>query len=148
MLPLLKKLLEADFPGIEVLADRRLPQGNAVIGSEETAALVKAERRRRGASSATRPEGPAPLHAAGRPPGSKHEGIPTVTLTREDFVGVMTNAVAGLGLAPDAAMVTFPIALFLPGSDISPSRRASGSSTTASRGGARPSPATARASRR
>ena len=32
----------------------------------------------------------------------------------------MTNAVAGLGLAPDAAMVTFPIDLFLPGSDISP----------------------------
>jgi hypothetical protein len=33
---------------------------------------------------------------------------------------VTTNAVAGLGLAPDAAMVTFPIDLFLPGSDISP----------------------------
>src|SRR5207245_556620 len=32
----------------------------------------------------------------------------------------MTNAVAGVGLAPDAAMVTFPIELFLPGSDISP----------------------------
>jgi len=32
----------------------------------------------------------------------------------------MTNAVAGLGLAPDAAMVTFPIAMFLPGSDIAP----------------------------
>lgn len=30
----------------------------------------------------------------------------------------MTNAVSGLGLAPEAAMVTFPIALFLPGSDI------------------------------
>jgi hypothetical protein len=35
-------------------------------------------------------------------------------------VGVTTNAVAGLGLAPDAAMVTFPIEMFLPGSDISP----------------------------
>jgi len=33
---------------------------------------------------------------------------------------VTTNAVAGLGLAPDAAMVTFPIELFLPGSDITP----------------------------
>lgn len=33
-------------------------------------------------------------------------------------MGVMTNAVSGLGLAPDAAMVTFPIAMFLPGSDI------------------------------
>jgi hypothetical protein len=32
----------------------------------------------------------------------------------------MTNAVAGLGLAPDAAMVTFPIEMFLPGSDIAP----------------------------
>jgi hypothetical protein len=32
----------------------------------------------------------------------------------------MTHAVAGLGLAPDAAMVTFPIEMFLPGSDISP----------------------------
>src|ERR1700752_365156 len=32
----------------------------------------------------------------------------------------MTNAVAGLGRAPDAAMVTFPIEMFLPGSDISP----------------------------
>jgi hypothetical protein len=33
---------------------------------------------------------------------------------------VTTNAVAGLGLAPEAAMVTFPIEMFLPGSDISP----------------------------
>ena len=32
----------------------------------------------------------------------------------------MQNAVAGLGLAPDAAMVTFPIEMFLPGSDIGP----------------------------
>jgi len=31
----------------------------------------------------------------------------------------MKNAVSGLGLAPDAAMVTFPIDAFLPGSDIS-----------------------------
>ncbi len=41
MLPLLKKLLEADFPGIEVLPIDAFPQGNAVIGSEETAAQVK-----------------------------------------------------------------------------------------------------------
>jgi hypothetical protein len=31
----------------------------------------------------------------------------------------MKNAVSGLGLAPDASMVTFPIDMFLPGSDIS-----------------------------
>ena len=43
-----------------------------------------------------------------------------MTLTRADFVGVMKNAISGLGLEPDAAMVTFPIELFLPGSDIAP----------------------------
>ena len=42
MLPRLKTLLEADFPGIEVLPIDAFPQGNGVIGSEETAALVKA----------------------------------------------------------------------------------------------------------
>jgi hypothetical protein len=41
MLPLLKGLLEADFPGIEVLPIDAFPQGNAHIGSEETAELVK-----------------------------------------------------------------------------------------------------------
>ena len=40
-LPLLKQLLEADFPGIEVLPIDTFPQGNANIGAEETAALVK-----------------------------------------------------------------------------------------------------------
>ena len=42
MLPLLKGLLEADFPDIEVLPIDAFPQGNALIGSEETAELVKA----------------------------------------------------------------------------------------------------------
>lgn len=42
MLPRLKTLLEADFPGIDVLPVDAFPQGNGVIGSEETAALVKA----------------------------------------------------------------------------------------------------------
>lgn len=41
MLPLLKDMLEADFPGIEVLPVDAFPQGNALIGTEETAALVK-----------------------------------------------------------------------------------------------------------
>lgn len=41
-----------------------------------------------------------------------------MTLTRTDFVGVVKNAVAGVGLAPDTAMVTFPIDMFLPGSDL------------------------------
>ena len=41
MLPLLKSMLEEDFPGIEVLPIDAFPQGNALIGTEETAALVK-----------------------------------------------------------------------------------------------------------
>jgi hypothetical protein len=41
MLPKLKALIEADFPSVEVLPIDAFPQGNAVIGSEETAALVK-----------------------------------------------------------------------------------------------------------
>jgi hypothetical protein len=41
MLPLLKTMLEEDFPGIEVLPVDAYPQGNALIGTEETAALVK-----------------------------------------------------------------------------------------------------------
>ncbi|HWP89113.1 MAG TPA: hypothetical protein VNM70_14615, partial [Burkholderiales bacterium] len=45
-------------------------------------------------------------------------GIPTVTLTRNEFVGVVKNAVSGIGLAPDTAMVTFPTANFLPGADL------------------------------
>ena len=41
MLPRLKMLLERDFAGIEVLPIDAFPQGNALIGTEETAALVK-----------------------------------------------------------------------------------------------------------
>ena len=41
MLPMLKEMLEADFPDIEVLPIDTFPQGNALIGNEETAALVK-----------------------------------------------------------------------------------------------------------
>jgi len=41
MLPLLKEMLEADFPGIEVLPVDAFPQGNTLIPTEETAALVK-----------------------------------------------------------------------------------------------------------
>ena len=41
MLPMLKEMLEQDFPGIAVLPIDAYPQGNALIGTEETAALVK-----------------------------------------------------------------------------------------------------------
>lgn len=42
-----------------------------------------------------------------------------MVLTRRDFVGVLRNAVAGLGFAADIAMVIFPIEMFLVESDIS-----------------------------
>ena len=41
MLPMLKEVLEQDFPGITVLPIDTYPQGNALIGTEETAAQVK-----------------------------------------------------------------------------------------------------------
>jgi hypothetical protein len=41
MLPQLKSLLEDDFPGIDVLPIDAYPQGNELIGTSETAALVK-----------------------------------------------------------------------------------------------------------
>ncbi len=41
MLPLLRSMLEEDFPGVEVLPVGAFPQGNALIGTEETATLVK-----------------------------------------------------------------------------------------------------------
>ena len=41
-LPLLKKLFEQDFPGTQVLAVDAYPQGNALIGEEKTAQLVRA----------------------------------------------------------------------------------------------------------
>lgn len=41
-------------------------------------------------------------------------------MTREDFVGVVRNAFAGMGFDQDAPMVTFPIDPFLVGSDLTP----------------------------
>jgi len=37
-------MLEQDFPGVTVLPIDAYPQGNALIGNEETAALVKKSR--------------------------------------------------------------------------------------------------------
>ena len=41
MLPALKEMLEKDFKGITVLPIDAFPQGNALIGNEETAAAVR-----------------------------------------------------------------------------------------------------------
>lgn len=40
-LPLLKELLEGDYPGVRVLPLDTFPQGNALISTEKTAALVR-----------------------------------------------------------------------------------------------------------
>src|SRR5262245_5585061 len=40
-LPLIKSLFEQDFPDVEILPVDAYPQGNAVIGEEETARMVK-----------------------------------------------------------------------------------------------------------
>ena len=44
MLPLLKEMLVQDFPGVTVLPIDAYPQGNDLIGTEETAELVKKSR--------------------------------------------------------------------------------------------------------
>ena len=41
MLPALKEMLEKDFAGVTVLPIDAFPQGNALIGNEDTAAQVK-----------------------------------------------------------------------------------------------------------
>jgi hypothetical protein len=41
MLPLLRDLIQADFPTAELLPIDAYPQGNVLIPTEETAALVK-----------------------------------------------------------------------------------------------------------
>ena len=47
-------------------------------------------------------------------------GIPTVIIVREGFAGVAENGFSGIGLSPEAATVSFPIDMFVPGSDLSP----------------------------
>jgi hypothetical protein len=40
-LPLIKSLFEKDFPDVEILPIDAFPQGNALIGEEQTAMMVK-----------------------------------------------------------------------------------------------------------
>jgi hypothetical protein len=47
-------------------------------------------------------------------------GIPTVTVTRQGFSGVVTKAFASVGFPSEASMVVYPERLFLPGSDLEP----------------------------
>jgi len=47
-------------------------------------------------------------------------GIPTVTVTRTGFTGVIENAFSSRGFPKEAAQVKYPAEMFLPGSDLSP----------------------------
>jgi hypothetical protein len=49
-------------------------------------------------------------------------GIPTVTITRKGFSGVVRNAFASAGFSAEASQVVYPSDMFLPKSDLSPIR--------------------------
>lgn len=124
-LPMIKSMLEEDFSDIKVLPVDTFPKGSERIGEDATIELVK----RSGVDAVV--IGNAACGACSTACGVaaariEAEGIPTVMLTREDFVGVVRNAVSGMGFAPDSSMVTFPIEMFLPDADLSPLRARKG----------------------
>ena len=41
MLPMLRSMLEKDFPGVEIVSEENFPVGNAFIGNEDVAQQVK-----------------------------------------------------------------------------------------------------------
>src|SRR5262245_17668959 len=90
-LSMLREMLEADFPGVEVLPVDAFPHGK-VIGSEATAALVEQS----GVDAVI--IGNAALGgcatACGRAAARLEiKGIPTVTVARRDLAGLMKNSV-------------------------------------------------------
>jgi hypothetical protein len=117
--PLLKTMLEADFPDAEVLPLETFPQGEHIVGADATIAQIKESgvdamivgNAACGSCSTALGRAAAKLEKA---------GIPSVLLGRTDFLGVVKNAVSGLGLSPDMPVVAFPVELFLPGSDLAP----------------------------
>lgn len=118
-LPLLKQLFEADFPQAEILPIDTFPRGTNAIGQESTIRLVLGSgvdavvigAAACGACATACGVAAARLEAA---------GVPTVILAREDFANIVRNTISGSGLPPDAPMVTFPMELFMPGSDLEP----------------------------
>jgi hypothetical protein len=117
-LPMLKSMLEADFPGIEVLPLDTFPQGEHAVGADSTIAQVK-ERGVDGMIVGNAACGSCST-ALGRAAAKLESAdIPTVLLGRTDFLGVVRNAVSGMGLPPEMPVVAFPVSIFLPGSDLS-----------------------------
>jgi hypothetical protein len=116
-LPMLKSIMESDFPGLEVLPLDTFPSGEHIIGADSTIQHVKDSgvdavvigNAACGSCSTALARAAAKLESL---------DVPTVLLGRTDFLGVVRNAVSGLGLPPEAAVVDFPVDLFLPGSDL------------------------------
>src|SRR5271170_4166057 len=117
-LPMLKTLMEADFPGVEVLPIDAFPQGEHAVGADSTIRQVH-ESGVDGMIIGNAACGSCST-ALGRA-AAKLESldIPTVLFGRTDFLGVVRNAVSGLGFPSEAAVVPFPVDMFLPGSDLS-----------------------------
>jgi hypothetical protein len=117
-LPALKALLETDFPGIDVLPIDAFPQGEHAVGAESTIQQVKESgvdgmiigNAACGSCSTALGRAAARLESL---------NIPTALFGRTDFLGVVRNAVSGLGFPPEAPVVPFPVDMFLPGSDLS-----------------------------
>ncbi len=118
-LPLLKTMMEADFPDIEVLPLDTFPGGEHAVGAELTIQQVKESgadgiiigNAACGSCSTALGRAAAKLESA---------NIPTVLLGRSDFLGVVKNAVTGMGFPAPMPIVDFPVDLFLPGSELSP----------------------------
>jgi hypothetical protein len=117
-LPMLKTVMEADFPGIDVLPVDTFPPGEHAVGLDSTIQLVK-ESGVDGVIIGNAACGSCST-ALGRAAAKLESlNIPTVLLGRIDFLGVIRNAVSGLGLPPEMPVVAFPVDMFLPGSDLS-----------------------------
>jgi hypothetical protein len=117
-LPMLQTMLAADFPGIEVLPIDTFPQGEHVVGADSTIVQVK-DSGVDGMIIGNAACGSCST-ALGRAAAKLEKlDIPTVLLGRTDFLGVVRNAVSGLGLPPEMPVVAFPVDTFLPGSDLS-----------------------------
>jgi hypothetical protein len=117
-LPMLKDMIEADFPGAEVLPIDTFPRGEHAVGADATIQQVKDTgvdgviigNAACGSCSTALGRAAARLEAI---------NIPTVLLGRTDFLGVVRNAVSGMGFPPELPVVAFPVDIFLPGSDLS-----------------------------
>jgi hypothetical protein len=116
-LPMLKAIMEADFPGIDILPVDAFPQGEHAVGADSTIALVK-ESGVDGVIIGNAACGSCSTALARAAAKLESLDIPTVLLGRTDFLGVVRNAVSGMGLPPEMPVVAFPVETFLPGSDL------------------------------